>query len=538
MDGGALVTTIGALIRIGVLLLYVPVVLISYWKLIPRLAPSAKRVATAMLATQILIIYVSLEVQTSTDFDRWLWDFHEEWNIPAAFAYLQLALVGGVAFLTAGLARGRPALLRLYLVAIGLVFLFLAADEYLALHEVVQDWEIRYVALGAAIIAATLLVALRSPRRTWLWHICLLVGLAISVAGAMVLNALPIPCGGLGLLRFDGCVEYFFLEESFEFMGIWLTLVALLGHYSIVAPTPSPRVRQILYMLPLAGILVLIMNTLAPRLELRLLAQPASVQVKSDIELRGFHIDQNAGGTVVRLYVSARQADYMGIGFSLHFVDQVSGESVASRDEWADRQHGIGLLGADYRPMYRQWLGTSASRRRRPSTARTGSFSRFGEKKTAASSSARKSSQAISRCLTTDRLCWANWFCQLSSLAGRQSRWAAFENGFALESVDLPNHAQRGEILDITFAWRSNAAGLDNYSQFLHFIHAESGEWWGYDQAPLGQRLPTRLWYSGLADSETWRVPLADLAPGRGLHRLVSLALERVPAKDAEGTPA
>ena len=314
-----------------------------------------------MLATQILIIFASLEVQTSTDFDRWLWDFHEEWNIPAAFAYLQLAMVGGVALLTAGLVRGRPALLRLYLVAIGLIFLFLAADEYLALHEVVQDWEIRYVALGAAIIAATLLLALRSPRRTWLWHFCLLAGLAISVAGAMVLNALPIPCGGLGLLRFDGCVEYFFLEESFEFVGIWLTLVALLGHYSIVAPTPSPRARQILYALPLAGILVLILNTLAPRLELRLLAQPASVQVKSDIELRGFHIDQNAGGTVVRLYVSARQADYMGIGFSLHLVDQMSGESVASRDEWADRQHGIGLLGADYRPMYRQWMDVSFS---------------------------------------------------------------------------------------------------------------------------------------------------------------------------------
>ena len=118
---------------------------------------------------------------------------------------------------------------------------------------------------------------------------------------------------------------------------------------------------------------------------------------------------------------------------------------------------------------------------------------------------------------------------------------AAFENGFALESVDLPNQAQRGETLDITFAWRSNAAGLDNYSQFLHFIHAESGQWWGYDQSPLGMRLPTRLWYTGLADSETWQVPLpADLAPGRymvftGLYRASDL--ERVPARAAEGTP-
>ena len=77
--------------------------------------------------------------------------------------------------------------------------------------------------------------------------------------------------------------------------------------------------------------------------------------------------------------------------------------------------------------------------------------------------------------------------------------------------------------------------------QFLHLGHEDSGEWFVYDQAPLGQRLPTRLWYTGLADSETWRVPLpADLAAGRyavftGLYR--SSDLERVPARDAEGTP-
>ena len=60
-----------------------------------------------------------------------------------------------------------------------------------------------------------------------------------------------------------------------------------------------------------------------------------------------------------------------------------------------------------------------------------------------------------------------------------------------------------------------------------------------YDQQPLGPRLPTRLWYSGLADSETWRVPLpADVAPGRyavytGLYRANDK--ERLPAVGADG---
>ena len=58
---------------------------------------------------------------------------------------------------------------------------------------------------------------------------------------------------------------------------------------------------------------------------------------------------------------------------------------------------------------------------------------------------------------------------------------------------------------------------------------------------PLGARLPTRLWYSGLADSETWTVPLpADLAPGiysvyTGIYRIGDR--ERAGASDAEGKP-
>ena len=75
--------------------------------------------------------------------------------------------------------------------------------------------------------------------------------------------------------------------------------------------------------------------------------------------------------------------------------------------------------------------------------------------------------------------------------------------------------------------------------QFLHLGHEETGDWWVYDQQPLGDRLPTRLWYSGLADSEVWQAPLpADLAPGRyevftGLYR--TRDQERIPASDADG---
>ena len=118
---------------------------------------------------------------------------------------------------------------------------------------------------------------------------------------------------------------------------------------------------------------------------------------------------------------------------------------------------------------------------------------------------------------------------------------AQFENGFSLGAVDLPQGARPGENLVIPFAWQSSENGREDHVQYLHLGHLESGAWFVYDQQPLGSRLPTRLWYSGLADSETWQVPLpADLAPGlyqvfTGLYR--TRDQERVPATDADGRP-
>ena len=89
--------------------------------------------------------------------------------------------------------------------------------------------------------------------------------------------------------------------------------------------------------------------------------------------------------------------------------------------------------------------------------------------------------------------------------------------------------------------WRAEAAARDDWIQFLHLGHEPSGEWFVYDQQPLGIRLPTRLWYKGLADSESWSVPLpSDLQPGRyavftGLYRASDK--ERLSARDASGEP-
>lgn len=356
MGNSEIAVSAETLTRIFVALLYV-LSLMGYWRLIPRLSLTSRRLASAMLAAQIVVIVVALEIRPASEFEEWLWDLGKEWNIPSTLASVQLALVGVAAVATAVLARARPAWQRLYLVGMGLLFLFLAWDEYFILHERILNWKRAYAAGGVVAAAATIAVAVRSPRRTWIWHLYLLAGLAMSAAGAIFFELAPPACGNLGFLRLDGCLRLSFWEELLEFLGIWLTLVAMLGHFSDAAPMPKLLVRRFLYALPALWILLLFVNSLIPHLELRLLAQPTSVRFGTGVHLHGYRIDGGEDASTLRLYASARQRDYMGfgveMGYSVHLIDPISGESVASHSEYANVGQDVWLFTPGYAPIFR-----------------------------------------------------------------------------------------------------------------------------------------------------------------------------------------
>ena len=554
MDSAEMLVSVDALNRIIVCLLYVPICLFTYWQLIPRLSPTSNRIASFMLAAQILVIAVALEVRPTSFFESWLWHLDLEYNIPATLASAQLALVSGAAIATAGLARSQPACQRLYLVAIGLVFLFLARDEYFTVHERILNWKTYYVALGAAVAATTVAVAVRTPRPTRIWIVCLLTGLAMSAAGSIIVDARPEPCENLGFLRLDGCLPLYIGEESLEFLGIWLVLVAILGMFSDAVPTPQPRIRRILYILPALWTLLLFFNSLIPRLELPILAQPASVQFESRVNLLGYRIDSGEGVSHVRLYVSSSRRDYRSLGYSLHLVDQASGKSVASRDKKADRQHGFWLLGPDHALHYLQWMevrippGTPANR---ALWVVLTLWRKKGDKYVF-----QKVITSDLKLLSESQVVLAELVLPAHPPASETVPLVNFENGFTLDAADMPEIARAGESLTIRFAWRSEEQGHEDHSQYFHLGHVspprrggsvegaesvESDAWFVYDQEPLGPRLPTRLWYRGLADTETWQVPLpSDLEPGKyrvftGLYRAGDQ--QRVPATDVHGMP-
>ena len=281
MESGVFAISPDALVRLIIFLVYVPVVLISYRRLIPRLSPTSKRLATVMLTAQVLVIVASLEIQPTSGLERRFWSLDFEKNISSTLASTQLALVSAVALVTAWLARTRPSCHRLYLLGIALVFLYLAWEEYNEMRRLtfVGQWEIYYIALGSAVFAATLAVASRSPRPSWIWHICLLAGLAVSTAGAFGVEELRYEgiCRSLGLFSGRGCQTYH-IEESLEFLGIWITLLAVLGQLSETARRTQWLPGVFLILFPVFWILVLSPPALVPFVEFRFFSQPLAVE--------------------------------------------------------------------------------------------------------------------------------------------------------------------------------------------------------------------------------------------------------------------
>jgi len=356
MDSVERIVSADALTRLFLILLYAPVIFLSYRQLFPRLSRPCAWIAGGFLAAQALVIILALEVRAPANPEWWLWDLNREYNIASTLASIQLAMVGGVALMTAGLARALPAWRRLYLVAIALIFLILAWDEYYSVHEAMRHWKRYYAALGMVLAISTMVVALRSPRRAWIWQFCFLTGLGMSGTAAIIFEELPQICGDLGLLFLDGCLEFSVWEEGVEFLGVWLVLVAMLGTMSAEAPHPRPRTRLMLYALPVFWILPLFINSRVPELELQLLARSASVEFESGLRLRGYHIDSGAGATRIRLYASAKRGQYTEIGYSAHLVDQISGETIASADKRAGPFPGFWMLPPGASPLYRQWM--------------------------------------------------------------------------------------------------------------------------------------------------------------------------------------
>ncbi len=526
-----------ALSGVIVFLLYCLAGLFVSRRLLPRLPRAFMRLAWLLLAAQALAIGLAFFVAPATSFQDWLWNLDHEWNIPATLASIQLALVGVIALLTAASGGAGPLPNRLYFAGVGLVFLYLAYDEYALIHEYITHWSRLYVGLGAAVVLATLVMAALSPKRRRIWHALLVAGLALSASGGILIE---FRCADPVFAVIGNCAQKHLLEESLELLGIWLALVSMMGCFTEFSPKPGAVVRRIIYAFPALWFLLLVVSpAISPVDVYNVGAKAAAVEFESGLRLHGYLLENNKRH--LHLFISAGHWDYFGrglagLGYSIQLVDQAGGSSVLGRDAYSHRR--FFQLAPDYVPVYRQWLDIGPARALPPNRAYWIVLSLW---RADGDDYRRQRILASDRQLLNDTQVVLDELVLRAEAPGdkRPAPLAAFDNGFALDAAAMPASARAGETLSITFSWRAEAAGAEDLTQFLHLNHAERDEWWAHDQPPLGRRLPTRLWYRGLADSETWLAPLPpDLRPGlyrvsTGLYRARDQA--RLPAMGADG---
>ena len=491
-----------------------------------------------MLMAQVFVLVIYVATRTHSSFVSWLWDVNGEWNVPATLATVQLALVGAGSLITALLCARRGKVWNcLYFLGLGILFFAISIDEYAMVHEfgdVITRQDYMVVGIGIAVLS--LLLAWRSPRPSWVWFAVIVFGLGLSGFGARYLDIQDLNCSGWGYIVILGeCTNIAITEESLEFIGIWLVLIAILGHFTVVCP-PSSKMTYAILGLPLLWMGLLIQGDSIRPLSRQANVSEASVSYESGYHLQGYEIDKRKHNIAIHLYLSPNDQGYDGLGYSLTLVDQTLLAAIAAHDTKAHTQLDF-VLAPGYQPTYRQYakleIPPEAPTNRAMWIVLTlwresnGGFIR------------EKILSSDHRLLNDTQVILGEYVFKSKSERSPDVVLASFAGGFELEAAELPERAYSGGLMDATFTWRADEPGSENLAQFLHFVASDGDAFWNHDQQPLGARLPTRLWYDGLADSETWTVSLPeDLPAGEyqvftGLYHLEDQA--RLIARDASG---
>ena len=242
-------------------------------------------------------------------------------------------------------------------------------------------------------------------------------------------------------------------------------------------------------------------------------------------DLQIYRLDRDDAGASLQFFALPRSwHHYTDIGYSLHLVDQVSGISYAAEDASGRRNHRLPYWIAKREYIYKQWLNIDIP----PETERNRALWLVltAWRKQNGEFPSLEIEHSDYPLLGRNQIIVSELVLKETGGPPNGNPVAFFEPGVVLEDAEFPQRGQAGTSLPFRFEWRSAERIEQDIVQFLHIGHAASGEWLVFDQPPLGARLPGRLWYKGMADSEEWQVPLpVDLAPGQyslytGLYRV------------------
>ena len=223
-------------------------------------------------------------------------------------------------------------------------------DEFFSWKFSSAYWKQQYVVVGTLVATWTLIVAISSAKIERTLFVCLITGLAIIAIGTVIIDEFPRPCGGIGPLRFFGCIRVYVIEEALEFLGSWLALVALLGQFSVAAPSPTQGTRLALFSMPLMWIVIISIFSPSKKIEVSTPDTPASVEFVSGVKLYGYRTSKEGIPTSIILRLPD-DSDESGMGFPLHLLDQLRGDSVAERNDIVDRKDIVWPKRRGYVPL-------------------------------------------------------------------------------------------------------------------------------------------------------------------------------------------
>ena len=512
------------------------------WRyLYPNLPPASKALATVFLVLfAALTINSELSYQPDIDFKR-TWRISREWTVPARVQSLQLALTGLVSLLNALLAWRRDRLASVYFLTLAAAFGFLGYLDYFN-NAIDPGWHEVYALAGALLVLLLLVITkvMSSGGGQWVRQrgllVCIPAGLVIGALGALGLDSIEVQISAWAQSSWGQRLKTSLLEESLEFLGMWLALVAISGLFAALAA--SRRLDYLVLAIAMVGLLAAFALPV-PLKEQKTYVIETQVQFEGDNQLRGYTVQHVAGGGKINVHahLSPGPAGFEGLGYSIVLIDQASRAALKTDDDRADASLDDWQT-ADFRTVYRQWTDLDIPPAPAQSRALWLALALWRD----------VDGQYLPlQILSSELQTLGDSHVLLDEFVLRGAAQnpppsdylARFDNGFSLERAELPERAKIGEPLSAHFAWRADVDGEDDFIQLLHLQHSDSGQVFAFDQPPLGARLPTRLWFGGLAEAETWHAPLpADMPPGRyrvltGLYH--SSSIERVPARDAHG---
>jgi hypothetical protein len=525
------------IILLTLLVAYVIPVRLVLWRF---LQPFARKTLVVLAVLFIFWGFMNGLTRWHRTFPGWFFASNAELVYIAMLSSVQLMLAGLVALLNA--AHHRPSIKHMLpWLLMSAIFVFMALDEFYAIHESLDIWATLYTFNGIGLVMlAGVIYALE---RDFTAPLFLVIGVGLIGFGGVIMdefsNEVPLSLGSIEIVchyKIQGifCTDLGVVEELFEVAGSGMIVV---GFISYAQKHQAPRrwnvTRWAVPGVALFWVLWMCGHTwLVPTVEARVSAEPVKVEYMGGaLELESYSLSRDVaapGDTVdVTLYFRDTQMLKKDYYLSVHLLSHPDVKSVAQADlQLGDYEYPttawlpymsvkslvrLKLPGdlptpASYWLMVRVWEGPGITQKADEPTmpAQQGARIPITE---------------------TDRQLLAPDTVVLVALpviggppeiAPTTAADYRFDNGIQLYGYDLAESGAPGQDVTIRFWWKTSQDVRQELTQFLHFYPVDGGEdLYTFDAEPFGGSFPFADWPRGLdaVDKRTFTLP-ADMPPG------------------------